>query len=533
MRTHAERSSSGRSPSTQKAPPATRGRATDTSAGVPEVRTPDDAASLQRSAGNRATVEAIRSGAVVQRAVTVQQADAIARRLHDAMEGWGTDEEAVYGALSGRTPGDVEAIRDAYLRLYDTTLQSDIDDEFSGDELARANRLLQGSAAPAENATPAEKETATTRRAGEIAAHLKEAMEGWGTEEDEIFNALEGRTAAELSEIAREYATLTGHALEVDLRDELSGGELERALSLLGVVRSDVFTNEIEQNMTEGKKTVVKGRFEWALTRDELRAEAGVKFLPDEGVTPPYAAWNDQISRTWNKYAVREPGGRSLPVNLSLRADSSADRTIQVHNNADASKWWLDRANAGEWYVKMKDSTAPHEFGHLIGLPDEYQRTHGDITKITGSAPAAGTANASTKTPEQIATEIHAALIGEARDQRAANVTTALKAVGLINADGDPQQGDFAQSVLKAYDKAYSPGLVATMRDNLDRDGRWTIQTVFSYATRTIMGDPGGLGQAGALPDPHDHSVEPRHLAEFARLVKSVWPQFDWTIGTR
>ncbi len=161
------------------------------------VMTPGSLVGLQATAGNRATVQALSARAnapiTIQRAVDAQQADAIAKRLHDAMAGWGTDEEAVYGALSGRTTADIDAIREAYLRNYDHTLQSEIDDEFSGSELARANALLRGQAAPGATATADEQQAATANRARDIAVHLKEAMAGWGTEEDEIFNALTGR----------------------------------------------------------------------------------------------------------------------------------------------------------------------------------------------------------------------------------------------------------------------------------------------------------------------------------------------------
>jgi hypothetical protein len=490
---------------------------------------------LQARAGNQATVQALRSGPapVVQRVISLEQASSICKRLHDAMAGWGTDEEAVYGALSGRTKEDIDAIRDAYLAQYDHTLQSEIDDEFSGSELARVNKLLEGQASPAAGATADQQQAATAERAKVIATHLREAMEGWGTEEDEIFNALEGRTANELNTIAREYAALTGHSLEQDLIDELSGDDLKRALGLLGVAKAGVFTNKIDQAMTEGETTTVQGRFEWAITNDEMRIEAGVKFAPDDGVSPPYADWNAQIAKTWNNYALTEPGGQKININLYLRPDSGASRTIKVHKNADPTKFWEDRANAGEWYVKMTDDVAPHEFGHLIGLQDEYQRTHGDITQITGAAPAAGPTNASGKTPEQIATDVHTAITGDPRANRAANVTTCLKAVGLINADGVPQQGDFAQSVQTAYDKAYKPSLVDTMRDNLDKAGKWTIQTVFSYATRTAMGNPEGLSKGGVANEPHDHAVEPRHLAEMAILANGIWPGKTWTVAPR
>src|SRR5215207_7484658 len=58
---------------------------------------------LQASAGNRAVVQRL----TVQREIGATQAATLARQLDDAMSGLGTDEEAVYGALAGRTPDDM------------------------------------------------------------------------------------------------------------------------------------------------------------------------------------------------------------------------------------------------------------------------------------------------------------------------------------------------------------------------------------------------------------------------------------------
>ena len=56
----------------------------------------------------------------MQRELSISAAELVARRLHSAMEGWGTDEEAIYGALSGRTPTDYQAIKEAYARSTTT-----------------------------------------------------------------------------------------------------------------------------------------------------------------------------------------------------------------------------------------------------------------------------------------------------------------------------------------------------------------------------------------------------------------------------
>jgi hypothetical protein len=228
---------------------------------------------------------------------------------------------------------------------------------------------------------------------------------------------------------------------------------------------------------------------------------------------------------------VTEPGGRKVPINMKMRSDPGADREVVVHKNTDPANPLDDRANAGEFYLVMKADTVPHEFGHFIGLEDEYQRYHADFKRLVGAAPV-GPANASGKTPLAIAKELHDALYLDDATQRAPTATTLLTNVGLI-VGGAPQQGDFAQSVREAYDDEYggwvTKNLVEAMRDKLPKGAKWTIQTVFSFASRSIMGNPGGLGGV----TPHDHAVESRHLRRFANIAREAWPDFEWTTGPR
>jgi hypothetical protein len=494
--------------------------------------TPATIERVQAAAGNRAAAELVaqRSGgpaATVQRAIAAEQADAIARQLESAMSGWGTDEEAIYGALSGRTGADIKAIKAAYQRLFDEDLDEELRDELTDDELTRVSQMMPPTADETEMSGPQQAATAADR-ASVIAAQLRDAIEGVGTEEDQIYNALTGRSNKELDDIQKAYLTLTKRDLILDLRSDLSRGELRKALNLLQVASAGTFENEFEQKMTEGKSTFGHGIFDYALHHDRLDISVPVKFVPQDGVTPPYATWNSQIDAVWNKFALIELGGRhKIPINMAFKDDSGADREIEVHKNSKDPT--ADRANAGKYFVNMKPTTVPHEFGHLLGLQDEYQRFHADFKALTGYTKT-GPENKSGKTEAEIASDLFDALHLEKEKDRAPAVTKVLDAVGLL-VKGRPQQGDFALAVMTAYDAAYGKGknLIEAMRDLLPKKGKWTIQTVFSYASRTVMGDPGGLGGSEA----HDHAVEPRHLGSMVRIAKDAWPAFDWRTGPR
>jgi hypothetical protein len=255
-----------------------------------------------------------------------------------------------------------------------------------------------------------------------------------------------------------------------------------------------------------------------------------VEFRPDQGGNLPLAEWQGQIDTTWNKFAAVESGGQKIPIHLDLENRAGSENAIRVkQNKIPGQRSVEDRANAGMWFPKMSDSTAPHEFGHLVGLQDEYQRTHGDYRAITGEDKT-GPANASGKTPESIAVELHSALYLDDQALRGPAATRSLEGAGLI-VGGIPQQGDFAQQVQTAYDAKYSgwltKSLVEAMRDKLAPQDKWTIQSVFSYASRSVMGDPSVLGGV----EPHDHAVEPRHLQEFVNIVRRSYPGLTWTPG--
>jgi hypothetical protein len=76
--------------------------------------------------------------AQLQRQLLDQRADAI----HQACEGLGTDEEAVYKNLSGLSEGQRKELNQIYQQKYGVTLEQEIRGEMSGPELDKALNLL-------------------------------------------------------------------------------------------------------------------------------------------------------------------------------------------------------------------------------------------------------------------------------------------------------------------------------------------------------------------------------------------------------
>ncbi len=508
------------------------------------VLSPADVVDLQARAGNQAAVEAVQRAAaapaspnvrrppappvrggppVVQRELSISAAELIARRLHSAMEGWGTDEEAIYGALSGRTPTDYQAIKEAYARVYDhKDLDAELADELNDSEMARVRAGL--AATRDTGALPAEEQgAARVERGRAIAQQLIDAMRGWGTDETQIYNALEGRSKDEIDEIRRQYYDITGHSLERDIRDEMSGSELDRALRLINAGDSGSFRNEFSEYLTEGLNAGGEGIWDWEFVDGSMLVHVDVAFKPDEGIAYDLGKWQTQIADVWNRFALTNSKGQEYPVKFDLRNQSRAERSVRVQQNANPGTYAApDRAYSDKWYPVMRDTIAPHEFGHLVGLADEYERTAEDYRSVTGEA-IPETANTSPNTPEEIAVQLRSALYDNEKPQRAPAATTVLETAGLI-VGGAAQQGTFAQRVMKAYDDKYSglisKTLIEAIRARCEYGQFWTILGVFSFESTSIMGNESD----------HTHPVAPRHLGPVLQVVRSRYPGVTWDL---
>ena len=160
----------------------------------------------------------------------------LAERIHTAIEGLGTDEEAVYLALQ-QCQGDATAIsrlEGEYLRRYNVTLEADIRDDFSGEELEYALQLMNRGAAGSAQAVGSLPSGSAEMDAA--AGRLRSAVEGFGTDEEAIYATLLpfNRDMRALRELMDAYERLYSENLRERIIDEMSGSELDYALYLLG-----------------------------------------------------------------------------------------------------------------------------------------------------------------------------------------------------------------------------------------------------------------------------------------------------------
>lgn len=265
-------------------------------------------------------------------------------------------------------------------------------------------------------------------------------------------------------------------------------------------------------------------RYAWEIGPKSIHVTTKVKF---KGAPPP-ASWFGHVRSTWDRFkAVREGTGDSLLIDFDMVRGAGADS--RVVNVVGPPK--VDRANAGTWYVADPEAaeTVPHEFGHLIGLRDEYQLHPGDFRSITGREPDVGTtAGPVGVTPLQIAQNLRAAMMARS----AANAFAAVNGV---------QPGAFAQQIVQQYSTlgaATVPAVVAAppnvaaqnavpLATNLVRDlnnaltedaafDMYNTIQVLTYSSGSLMGDP------SRAFDPHDHGVQPRHVQEFVDIVQQV-----------
>lgn len=149
----------------------------------------------------------------------------------------------------------------------------------------------------------------------------------------------------------------------------------------------------------------VESKYQLEFSRTELRVRVRIKFT---GITPTAAhlkIWRDGIEAVWkDKFHLENADGKKLAIVFDPVFNSSnPHHTIKLLPPIKDKVTGLlvkGRADAGNWYagpnansVAPEDTTnglsAAHEFGHLVGLTDEYQLAKADYERIVGPAPAA------------------------------------------------------------------------------------------------------------------------------------------------
>ena len=135
-------------------------------------------------------------------------------------------------------------------------------------------------------------------------------------------------------------------------------------------------------------------KFEILYRRSELRIRVRMKLTGESATEAHKKLWRDGITNRWNGKFHFENDHRLALVFEPIFTDSNPHHSIELHKPP------IVRENSSNWYVgptvnadASKDpdtttgDTAAHEFGHLVGLEDEYRLTASEFKRLVGREP--------------------------------------------------------------------------------------------------------------------------------------------------
>ena len=142
--------------------------------------------------------------------------------------------------------------------------------------------------------------------------------------------------------------------------------------------RGEVSANWTEAHYEGGQVVAFRGRTRYTLVRtpNALRVVVRIRLVEHSGNTRSVIAddvvlrWRRAIERYWNNRFEANNGTTTLGLHFLplfvYNADDDPHFTVNVRQGTG-------RANVSNWYVEDdEEDTAAHEFGHMIGNPDEY-----------------------------------------------------------------------------------------------------------------------------------------------------------------
>jgi peptidoglycan hydrolase-like protein with peptidoglycan-binding domain len=327
--------------------------------------------------------------------------------------------------------------------------------------------------------------------------------------------------------------------------DDATWAELDKQ----GAVQAGVRQLSWDQ-IVEGNRSGMESKYNWEVTKDNRLVITVAMEFTGEKKHPKVAQWIQDIKDVWNGFkAVEDGGARSFDIEFKPVVTGGGHK-IRVGKPTPTNP--NPRSDAANWYVNdNRKGLAPHEFGHLIGLADEYNRPEEQYVESTGQEPAVGSLGTSAgSSVPTIVDNIHDAIANNARGPAVS------RALAKVVKDEGLRQGGVARLVAERYvakypfqqdflDSAARKGAPATFTTYLAYAGgddytsdMVTATQAFSESNTSIMGTmtsvPENSDAAGiAAIAPHDHPVQPRHLRSFVDLLVVAMPGSKWKTEKR
>ncbi|HWN71230.1 MAG TPA: DUF4157 domain-containing protein [Haliangium sp.] len=311
-----------------------------------------------------------KSGPIQAKIVKVLNFHRLADQIHEAVDGLGTDEEAVYSALSAldHKKENIDELRTVYQAKFGASLEADIRDDFSGSELAHALGLLQAR----EEAKPAGAGAGAGAGAADVdydklAAQIRAAVDGLGTDEEAVYSALSRLDSdpAKIAKLEEAYKNKYKVTLRSDLMGDFEGDERKHVLELLGD-RSNGEKVDVA-NDEEAKKAAEIIREIYVEYGVDVNSQAGVDAIYKDYDQVPTSVRDMLKTKEW-KYkelvALKAALARFAPILGAKRKDSTRSGDAQeiitvskvdqaIDTNEDTGV--LDTTTLGEYFESSKN----------------------------------------------------------------------------------------------------------------------------------------------------------------------------------
>ena len=149
-------------------------------------------------------------------------AERYAKRLHDAMDGWGTDDSEVKEVLSELDGADLAKVAAVYEANYGESLVDAIKGDFSfGTEKTYVAKIEAAMALSQKDTS----QVISEQEAYSAAEQIYNAVDGWGTDESAVSSVINGYNHRDLKIIAAIYEQNYGESLRDAIDGDFSGND--------------------------------------------------------------------------------------------------------------------------------------------------------------------------------------------------------------------------------------------------------------------------------------------------------------------
>ena len=163
--------------------------------------------------------------------------------------------------------------------------------------------------------------------------------------------------AISLRGVARRYKGITGG---FSVKTALSSGSLRSNLVSLARQQHSFGMSECIYGWT----AAFEQTWSHVIIRIRLNPDAGIS---NATMNTLRNTWRNGIETTWsNRWGVGHSGEMTCPLTFEVQwVTTNQHHTVRVRPGSG-------RANMGTWFTQDGGNVAAHEFGHMLGLVDEY-----------------------------------------------------------------------------------------------------------------------------------------------------------------